>query len=258
MPDPARPVEEELPTSAASTPISVNLETDMLCTWFTLTRPSWHSVIFYVGAANLLRTVLLRVHPETDPHPHTHYGAYALCAGFAIVIGQLIERARSRLTSRVCSALLGLSAMLLAVSYGQTPALPLLVATAVILAATGAGEAAFRMLGTRRPSWHSVIFFIGSASVTRTLLAEHHPAAGLLTQFAAYGLCVGFALLVAALMRRAGDLTARVHSGGLGLTGLLLAVFHGDLPPHAPIAATALIVGITFAGELAYRARSLR
>lgn len=230
----------------------------MLCTWFKLTRPSWHSVIFYVGAANLMRTMLLRIHPETEPHPHTHYGAYALCAGFALVIGQLIERARSRLTSRVCSALLGLSAMLLAVSYGQTPALPLLAATAVILAATCAGEAAFRILGSRRPSWHSVIFFIGAASVTRTLLAAHHPAANLLAQFAAYGLCVGFALLVAALMRRAGDLTARVHSGSLGLTGLLLAVFHGDLPPHAPLAATVVIVGATCAGELAYRARARR
>lgn len=231
----------------------------MLCTWFTLTRPSWHSLIFYVGAANLTRTLLMRCHPETEPHPHAHFGAYALCAGFALAIGQLIERARSRLTSRVCSATLGTLAMLLAVLHGEPPVLAPILATVALLGATCGGELAYRILGARRPTWHSMIFFVGLAGVTRTLLAAREPAPAVAVHYAAYALCVGLAVLIAAVMRRTqSDLTPRVHSGSLGVTALLLAVFHGDLPPHAPVAATALIFGATCAGELAYRFRVAR
>lgn len=203
-----------------------------------------------------MRTLLTHLHPHAEPHPHTHFGAYALCAGLALAIGQLIERARSRLTSRVCSAMLGTAATVLAAAHGEPPVLAPILATAALLAATCAGELAYRMLGTRRPTWHSMIFFVGAAGVTRTLLAAREPAPPEPAHYGAYALCVGFAVLIAALMRRTqSDLTPRVHSGTLGVTALLLAVFHGDLPPHAPVAATALIFGATCAGEVAYRLR---
>jgi hypothetical protein len=65
-----------------------------------------------------------------------------------------------------------------------------------------------------------------------------------------------FALVAAGVMvRLESPLTPRVHSGSLGLTGLLLATAHADTPAHAPIAITALVLGVTCVGELAYRRR---
>lgn len=220
-------------------------------------RPSWHSLIFYVGAANLARTLLARGHGE--PEPHAHVGAYALCAALAVLIARLVERARSALTSRVCSASLGMTGLLYATLHGEIHPWAPVPAAAVLLTAVCAGELGYRLRGTRRPSWHSVIFFVASAGVSRTVLVVYGASLPLHVHCGAYLLCLGFALTASMLMRRvASPLTPRVHSGSLGLTGLLLAAAHADTPAHAPVAVTALVLGGTCVGELLHRRRALR
>ncbi|GAA4707146.1 hypothetical protein [Phytohabitans rumicis] len=220
-------------------------------------RPSWHSVIFYVGAANLARAVLGRGHPE--PEPHHHVSVYALCAALAILAARLVERARSVLTSRVCSASLGMAGLTFATLHSETHPLAPLPAAGLLLLAVCAGEIRHRLRGTRRPSWHSIIFFIASAGLTRTVLTAYYAELPLLAHGGAYALCLVFALVAAVVMRRvASPLTPRVHSGSLGLTGLLIATAHADAPAHAPVAITALVLGVTCAGELAYRRRGVR
>jgi hypothetical protein len=217
-------------------------------------RPSWHSLIFYVGAANMARAVIGRGHP--DPDPHHHISVYALCAALAVLIARLVERARSALTSRVCSASLGMAGLTFATLQSEIHPLAPLPATGLLVVAVGAGEVSHRIRGTRRPSWHSLVFFVGSAGLTRTVLTAYYAELHPLTHALAYALCLAFALLAAAVMRRvASPLTPRVHSGSLGLTGLLMALAHGDTPAHAPVAVTAVVLGVTCVGELAYRRR---
>jgi hypothetical protein len=217
-------------------------------------RPSWHSLIFYVGAANLARTLLARGHG--DPEPHAHVGVYALCAALAMLVARLVERARSALTSRVCSASLGMAGLLYATLHGATHPWAPVPAAALLLAAVCAGEVGYRLRGTRRPSWHAVIFFVASSGVSRTVLVVYGASLPLLVHCGAYLLCLAFALVAGGVMRRVeSPLTPRVHSGSLGLTGLLLASAHADTPAHAPVAVTALVLGATCVGELAYRRR---
>lgn len=217
-------------------------------------RPSWHSLIFYVGAANLARTLLARA--PGDPEPHAHVGVYALCAALAVLIARLVERARSALTSRVCSASLGMTGLLYATLHGDTHPWAPVPAAALLVAGVGAGELAYRLRGTRRPSWHSVIFFVASAGLTRTVLVAYGASLPQAVHCGAYLLCLGFALMAGGVMvRLESPLTPRVHSGSLGLTGLLLAAAHADTPAHAPVAITALVLGVTCVGELAYRRR---
>jgi hypothetical protein len=219
-------------------------------------RPSWHSLIFYVGAANVARTLLARV--QADPDPHAHIGVYALCAALAVLVARLMERARSALTSRVCSASLGMTGLLYATLHGDIHPWAPVPAAAALLTAVVAGELGYRLRGTRRPSWHSVIFFVASAGVTRTVLVVYGAGLPLPVHCGAYLLCLAFALMASTLMRRVeSPLTPRVHSGSLGLTGLLLAVAHAETPAHAPIAVTALVLGVTCVGELAYRRRGV-
>lgn len=218
-------------------------------------RPSWHSLIFYVGAANLARTLLAR--DQSDPEPHAHVGVYALCAALAVLIARLVERARSALTSRVCSAALGMTGLLYATLHSEIHPWAPVPAAALLLAAVLLGELAFRIRGTRRPSWHSVIFFVASAGLSRTVLVAYGAGLPLLVHCGTYLLCLAFALLAAGVMVRVeSPLTPRVHSGSLGLTGLLLAAAHADTPAHAPVAVTALVLGVTCVGELVYRRRS--
>jgi hypothetical protein len=220
-------------------------------------RPSWHSLIFYVGAANLARTLLAR--GQGDPEPHAHVGAYALCAALAVLVAQLVERARSALTSRVWSASLGMTGLLYATLHGETHPWAPVPAAALLLAAVCAGELGYRLRGTRRPSWHSVIFFVASAGVTRTVLVVYGASLPQLVHSVAYLMCLAFALAAGGIMRRVeSPLTPRVHSGSLGLTGLLLAAAHADTPAHAPVAVTALVLGGTCMGELLHRRRALR
>lgn len=220
-------------------------------------RPSWHSVIFYVGAANLARTFVGQAHPGPDPHHHV--SVYALCAAFALLAARLVERARSARTSRMCSASLGLAGLTFATLHSESHPLAPLPAAGLLLVAVGGAELSHRLCGTRRPSWHTMIFFIGSAGLTRTMLTAYYPDLPPLAHGGAYLLCLGFALLAAAAMRRvASPLTPRVHSGSLGMTGLLLAAAHGDTPAHAAVAVTALVLGATCAAELAYRRRCAR
>lgn len=222
-----------------------------------MARPSWHSLIFYVGAANLARTLLAR--GQGDPEPHAHVGVYALCAALAVLVARLVERARSALTSRVCSASLGMTGLLYATLHSDTHPWAPVPAAALLIVAVVAGELGYRLRGTRRPSWHSVIFFVASAGVSRTVLVVYGASLPLLVHCGAYLLCLGFALLAGGIMRRVeSPLTPRVHSGSLGLTGLLLAAAHADTPAHAPVAITALVLGGTCAGELVYRRRALR
>ncbi|MFC0532296.1 hypothetical protein [Phytohabitans kaempferiae] len=220
-------------------------------------RPSWHSLIFYVGTANLARTLLARGHPE--PEPHAHVGVYALCAALAVLVSRLVERARSALTSRVCSASLGMVGLLYATLHGDAHQFAPIPAAALLVAAVVAGEAGYRLRGIRRPSWYSVIFFIASAGLTRTVLVVYGADLHGLVHCGAYLLCLAFALAAGGVMRRMeSPLTPRVHSGSLGLTGLLLAAAHADTPAHALVAVTALVLGMTCVGELAYRRRALR
>jgi hypothetical protein len=217
-------------------------------------RPSWHSLIFYVGVANLARTLLARGHPE--PEPHTHVGVYALCAALAVLVARLVEQARSALTSRVCSASLGMAGLLYATLHGDTHPWSPVPAAALLMTAVGAGELRYRLWGTRRPSWHSVIFFVASAGVTRTVLVAYGAGLPVLVHCGVYLMCLAFALVAGGIMRQVeSPLTPRVHSGSLGLTGLLLAAAHADTPAHAPVAVTALVLGVTCVGELAYRRR---
>ena len=220
-------------------------------------RPSWHSLIFYVGAANLARTLLARGHAE--PEPHSHVGVYALCAALAVLVSRLVERARSALTSRVCSASLGLAGLVYATLHAETHPWAPIPAAALLLVAVAAGELRYRLRGARRPSWYAVIFFVALAGVTRTVLAAYGPDLPLAVHCGVYLLCLGFAMVAGGVMRRMDSpLTPRVHSGSLGLTGLLLAAAHADAPAHAPVAITALVLGMTCVGELVYRRRSLR
>ncbi|BCB87235.1 hypothetical protein [Phytohabitans suffuscus] len=219
-------------------------------------RPSWHSLIFYVGAANLARTLLARGHGE--PEPHAHVGVYALCAALAVLVSRLVERARSRLTSRVCSATLGMTGLLYATLHGDVRPWAPVPAAGLLVVAVCAAEIRYRLRGTRRPSWYSVIFFVASAGLSRTVLVVYGEGLSPLVHCAVYLLCLVFALAAAGVMRRMeSPLTPRVHSGSLGLTGLLLAAAHADTPAHAPVAITALVLGATCVGELAYRRRGL-
>ncbi|GAA4435159.1 hypothetical protein [Phytohabitans houttuyneae] len=218
-------------------------------------RPSWHSLIFYVGAANVARTLLAR--GQGDPEPHAHVGVYALCAALAVLVARLVERARSALTSRVCSASLGMTGLLYATLHGDVHPWAPVPAAALLVTAVVLGEAAFRIRGTRRPSWHSVIFFVASAGLSRTVLVVYGAGLPLLVHCGTYLVCLVFALAAAGVMvRMESPLTPRVHSGSLGLTGLLVAAAHADTPAHAPVAVTALVLGVTCVGELAYRRRS--
>jgi hypothetical protein len=220
-------------------------------------RPSWHSLIFYVGAANVARTLLARGH--ADPEPHSHVGVYALCAALAVLVARLVERARSALTSRVSSASLGMIGLLYATLHGDVHPWAPVPAAALLVAVVGLGELGYRLRGTRRPSWHSVIFFVAAAGVSRTVLVVYGAGLPLLVHCGTYLLCLAFALAASGVMRRVeSPLTPRVHSGSLGLTGLLLAAAHADTPAHAPVAVTALVLGGTCVGELAYRRRALR
>jgi hypothetical protein len=222
----------------------------------TLARPSWHSVIFYVGVANVARTLL--GHGYAEPEPHAHLSAYVLCAGVALLIARLVGQARSALTSRVCSGCLGMAALLFATLHSHVHALAPVPALAVLLAGICVGEVSHRLRGTRRPSWHSMVFLVGAAGVTRTVLVAYHADRPAFVHYGAYGLCLALALLAATIMRRVeSPLTPRVHSGSLGLTGLLLALAHADTPAHAPVAITALVLAATCAGELVYRRRAL-
>jgi len=220
-------------------------------------RPSWHSLIFYVGAANVARTLL--THGQGDPEPHAYVGVYALCAALAVLVARLVERARSALTSRVCSAALGMSGLIYATLHVETHPWAPVPAALLLLGAVCAGELGYRFRGTRRPSWYSVIFFVASAGVSRTVLVAYGADLPLLVHSGAYLLCLAFALAAGGIMRRVeSPLTPRVHSGSLGLTGLLLAAAHADTPAHAPVAITALVLGGTCVGELMHRRRSVR
>lgn len=220
-------------------------------------RPSWHSLIFYVGAANLARTLLAR--DQSEPEPHAHLGVYALCAALAVLTARLVERARSVRTSRVCSAALGMAGLLHATMHDHVHPLAPCPAAALLLAGVLAGELAFRIRGTRRPSYHSVIFFVASAGLSRTVLVTYGAGLPMLVHCGTYLLCLVFALLAASLMERVeSPLTPRVHSGSLGLTGLLLATAHAETPAHGPVAVTALVLGVTCLGELVHRRRGAR
>jgi hypothetical protein len=92
----------------------------------TFARPSWHSMIFYLGLLGLSRSVLT----EANLHDGAVSTAvYLISLPIALMVGQLVEKVKGPQVARILSATLGTVGILVASLAGDVPTL---VAIAVI------------------------------------------------------------------------------------------------------------------------------
>jgi hypothetical protein len=82
-------------------------------------RPSWHSMIFYLGLLSLSRSVLT----EADLHDSkVSATVYLLALPVALIVGQLVEKVKGPQIARILSATLGTAGTLVTALDGDVPA----------------------------------------------------------------------------------------------------------------------------------------
>lgn len=105
-----------------------------------------------------------------------------------------------------------------------------------------------------QPQWHTAVFFVGLASLVRTMVAETAWTSPI-TVSAAYGVAIVAAFLASKWVDKV-PARPRVISSSVGLTGFALAVVTSGVPATVQLvslAAASTVLLVTISGEVLYQ-----